>query len=105
MSRFTGGDEAGKLVDIILTKKIARKEIDKLNKFNTPGPDEIYRRILKQCKKIVCEQLVRIYWKSIDSWEVPSLWTQANVIPIFKKWDRTLMSNYRLVSLELVVGK
>ena len=51
------------------------------------------------------EQLLRIFWKSVDSGEVPSLWRQANVTPIFKKGDRTLMSNHRPVSLTSVVGK
>lgn len=32
-------DEAGKLLSISLTKKIASKEIDRLNEFRAPGPD------------------------------------------------------------------
>ncbi len=33
------------------------------------------------------------------------MWRQANVIPIFKKGEKTLASNYRPVSLTSVVGK
>ena len=41
----------------------------------------------------------------MDLGEVPSGWRQANVIPIFKKGNRALMSNYRPVSLTSIVGK
>ena len=99
------GDEAGRLTDVDLTKEIVMKEIDRLKKFKTPGLDEIYPRILKECKEIISEPLVNIFRKSVDSGEVPSLWRQANVTPIFKKGDRTLASNYRPVSLTSVVGK
>ena len=41
----------------------------------------------------------------MDLGEVPSMWKQANVVPIFKKGDRTIMSNYRPVSLTSFVEK
>ena len=34
---------------------------------------------------------------------VPSLWKQVNVIPIFKKGDKSVMNNYRSISLISVI--
>ena len=43
--------------------------------------------------------------KSVDLGEVPSMHRQANVVSIFKKGNRALMSNYRPISLTSIVGK
>jgi hypothetical protein len=37
--------------------------------------------------------------------KVPKVWKESNVCPIFKKTDRTLISNYRPISLLSCVGK
>ncbi|MCP5019012.1 MAG: hypothetical protein GY938_27595, partial [Ketobacter sp.] len=37
--------------------------------------------------------------------EVPEAWKLANVVPIFKKGDRSISANYRPVSLTSTVGK
>ena len=42
---------------------------------------------------------------SVSTGEIPSLWRQANVVPIFKKGVRSDMSNYRPISLTSVIGK
>ena len=99
------GEEAEMLTDITITKEIVEQEIDKLKKFKSPGPDEIYPRVLKECKEIISDTLVSVFRKSLDSGKVPLLWKQANVVPIFKKGDKTLTANYRPVSLTSIVGK
>ena len=99
------GEENDKLVDIIITKDIVEQEIDKLKKFKSPGPDEVYPRVLKECKEVISEALVSVFRKSLDSSKVPLMWRQANVVPIFKKGDKSLTANYRPVSLTSIVGK
>ena len=101
---FRAGDDQ-KLIDIAVTKEIVEKEIDRLKKFKSPGPDEIYPLVLKECKEIISEPLVAVFKKSLDSGEVPIMWRQANVVPIFKKGDKTLPSNYRPISLTSIIGK
>ena len=46
-------------------------EIDKMNKFKSPGPDEVYPRAIKE---VVSQSLVNIFMKSVDLGEVPSMW-------------------------------
>ncbi len=36
---------------------------------------------------------------------VPDSWRQAHVIPIYKKAEKSLMENYKPISLTLVIGK
>ena len=48
---------------------------------------------------------MHIFRKSVEIGDVPLLWRKGNVVPIFKKGDRGLKSNYRPVSLTSVVGK
>ena len=69
------------------------REIDKI-KFKSPGPDEVYPRVIKEYKEIVSQLLVNIFKISVYLGEVPSMWRQANVVPIFKKGDRAITSNY-----------
>ena len=98
------GKESEKLKDVELTKELVVREIDKM-KFKSPGPDEVYPRIIKEYKEVISQPLVNIFRKSVDLGEVSSMWRQANVVPIFKKENRALMSNYRPVSLTSIIGK
>ena len=98
------GEENEKLKDVELTRELVVKEINKM-KFKSPGPDEDYPKVLKVSKNVVSEPLVNIFRKSVDLGEVPSMLRQANVVPIFKKGDRALMSIYRPINLTSIVGK
>jgi len=46
--------------------------------------------------------LTFIFQASIQQSRVPSDWKQANIVPIFKKGDRTLCHSYRPVSLTCI---
>ena len=41
----------------------------------------------------------------MSSGKVPSIWKEANVTPIFKKDDPSIISNYRPISLLGTIGK
>ena len=69
----------------------------------SPGPDEIYARVLKECKSEVSSKLNVIFNKSLENGDVPEAWKLANVVPIFKKGNRTVTSNYRPISLTSTV--
>ena len=58
------------------------------------GVDEVFPRVLRECKNIISVALTDIFDKLIVSGDVPNLWRQANVIPIFKKSNKSAMSNY-----------
>ena len=101
---FRGGAD-NSLMDISISRVEVIKEIDRLSSTKSPGVDLVYPRVLKECKYIISGILTDIFNKSINTGEVPTLWRQANVVPIFKKGDRSEMSNYRPISLTSVIGK
>ena len=70
-----------------------------------PGPDGIYRKILKEAKNKIINILAYPFNKSILQGSVPVDWKSVNVTPIFKKGDRDMLENYMPISLTFVVGK
>ena len=90
--------------DICTGRVMVRKEIDKL-KTILPGPDDIFPRILKECREQLVEPIARIFRNSLDTGIVSRLWRQANVVRILKKRDKAESSNYCPISLTSLVGK
>ena len=100
-----GNSMENTLDKITISTEDVESEIDRLKSQKSPGPDEIYARILKECKKEVSTKLMDIFNISLRTREVPGAWKTANVVPIFKKGDRSIVANYRPVSLTSTVGK
>ena len=92
--------EVDKLSEIFISR-----EIDRLIKTKSPGPDDIFPSILKECREELVEPIAKIFRKSLDTRVIPRLWRQTNVVPRFKKGDKAEISNYRPISLTSVVGK
>ena len=62
-------------------------------------PDEIPGVILKNTASSISKPLSIIFNKSISEGKLPSLWKTANVVPIFKKGNKSNPNNYRPISL------
>ena len=58
--------------------------MDRLKKTKSPRLDDIFLRILKECREELVEPIAMIFRKSLDTIVVARLWRQANVVPIFK---------------------
>ena len=69
------------------------------------GPDNIGNKILLLCPELFSYNLTVIYNHYIEIGEYPQALKIAKVIPIFKKSDRCLPSNYRPISLLSVFDK
>ena len=65
------------------------------------GPDCISHKMLKLTKFAISKPLCLLFNKSLEEDTFPELWKLANVtsIPLFKKNDPSVASNYRPVSL------
>lgn len=72
--------------------------MNKLRKTKSLGLD-IFLRVRKKTKYIICEPLIRVFLIALDSGEVPSFWKKANNVPLFKMEDKSSMPNYRPIRL------
>ena len=57
------------------------------------------------CNAELAPPLTFVFQASINQLSVPLDWKQASIVPIFKKGDRTLCTNYRPVSLTCICSK
>ena len=67
------------------------------------GPDGLKPLLLKELGEEIVPILKIIYERSLQTGKLPADWTKANVMPVFKKGDKSLASNYRPVSLTCIL--
>ena len=61
--------------------------------------------LLKETSNEMAPILTFIFQASLLQSSVPSDWKKANIVPLFKKGDRTVPNNYRPVSLTCICSK
>ncbi|XP_065639566.1 uncharacterized protein LOC136072311 [Hydra vulgaris] len=90
-------------------KKLTGKEIDdsikKLNKNKTTGYDAISASIIKDCYELIKDVLLDIFNKSLKTGVFPEKMKVAIITPIFKSGDKSLVTNYRPISVLPVFSK
>ena len=69
------------------------------------GFDGISIRMLKLCNESISKPLTLLYKNCLNQGIFPDIWKKANVIPVHKKNDKSIMSNYRPISLLPICGK
>ena len=67
--------------------------------FQASGDDGISHKMLRGVSKSVSKPLCILMNRSLEEGIIPDIWKIANVIPIFKKGDKSQPSNYRPVAL------
>ena len=95
----------GRLTSIRLSEKEVQDILVTLKPAKAPGPDGISPHVLKLTAKTISKPLTNLFNVSLQHGIFPDTWKQANVIPIFKKGDKSSPNNYRPVSLLSSVGK
>ena len=81
------------------------KLLNAINPKKAQGPDEIPCRILRELDNELTPALTAIFNQSLKTGELPLVWNEAIVTPIYKKGDRNLPVNYRPISLTCVCCK
>ena len=69
------------------------------------GPDDIPPRLLKETAHQIAPSLCSLFNRSLNSGSLPEDWKLANIIPVFKKGDKTHVENYCLISLLCILSK
>ncbi len=99
------GREGGGLININLSREVVIRQIDRLKIAKSPGPNEIFPRVLKESISEISGRLTEVLRKLLETVVVPVSWRQAHVIPVFKKEDKSAMQNYRQISSTSVAGR
>ena len=69
------------------------------------GCDGIGPRLLKHCALPLCQPLHHLFSLSLSQSYIPAEWRLHLIKPIFKSGDRSLVQNYRPISLLCVCSK
>lgn len=89
--------------------KISIKDLEnafkKLKPKRSAGPDGIPCYIFKACKEILIYPLLIIFQKSLELGVFPKKFKSTRVTPIHKKDDKTIVNNYRPISLLNCIAK
>lgn len=73
--------------------------INSMKKNKAPGGDDIIAEMLKEAQEIVIPQLKHLFNLCIEQQTIPTNWNEAIIVIVFKKGDRTMLENYRPISL------
>lgn len=93
------------LNNIQITPDEVRSVLQTLKLGKSSGPDNINNRVLKEIAYPVSKPLSDLFNYSLSCSIFPETWKLANVSPLYKKDDPSLVSNYRPISLLSTVGK
>jgi hypothetical protein len=85
--------------------KIIRKRGAAIGKNKLTGPDSISGEIPKLGGEAMIPYLVQLLDVTINNGTRPADWKRAMMVPVYKGGDRSLVTNYRPVSLTSVVCK
>ena len=88
--------------DVMFTTNRIQKLLEDLKLGKAAGSDNIPTWILKVCVVQIVPILQIIFTQTFNSGTVPSDWLTFNIIPIYKKGDKSLPVDYRLISLTSV---
>ena len=82
-----------------MTEQEVLDQLDLLDTTKAYGVDQLSPRLLKEGKQQLAKPLCRLFNMSLERSIFPKMWKQANILPIYKKDDKSDCGNYRPVSL------
>ena len=83
------------LSDVDITPDIVLEKLRIMQPYKSPGPDGWPSKVIKECADIICTPLSKLYSKSLSNGSLPKDWKIAYIVPIFKKGNKQLASNYQ----------
>ena len=93
------------LEHITVTEEEINDVIVNLDPNKASGPDLISNKMIKNVSRAIVKPLCILFNRSLREGVFPDIWKLGNLVPLFKKGDRSVSSNYRPVSLLSNIGK
>ena len=93
------------LENIEISEEKIVKITNKLNPNKAHGCENISIHMLKLCARECSKPFKILFKKCLQSGHYPAIWEKANVVPVHKKGNRQLTTNYRPISLLPICGK
>ena len=90
---------------VSIDEELVKKRLLDLKIDKSPGPDEIYPRILKETAKELAYPVSEVFKTSLVNGVLPEIWKIGNITAIHKKGPKNLCNNYRPVSLTSILCK
>ena len=90
---------ASRLTDIVLNPSEVKSVLKTLATGKASGPNGLNNRVLKELADEISDPLCSLFNYSLSLGSYPTQWKDANISPIPKKGDLSLVTNYRPVSL------
>jgi len=79
--------------------------IGKLKNHKSPGIDRIPAELIKAGGRTICSAIHKLIISIWNKEELPEEWKESNIVPIYKKGDKTDGNIYRNISLLLTTYK
>ena len=102
---FADRNDNNCIENISFTIGDVQSSLENLRRDKSMGPDGLHPYILSECANYLAVPLFDIMSESMRTGTVPNDWKRAEVVPIYKKGDRSLPENYRPISLTSVICK
>ena len=90
---------------ISITEQEVLDILSTLNPNKAVGEDKLSHRVLLLTKHTICKPLTILFNKSLSECKFPDSWKSAIIMPLFKKGEINLSSNYRPIALLSCIGK
>jgi len=93
------------LSNVRVTESDILDQLSILDTSKAYGPDGIPPKLLREAGNAIAKPLCQLFNMSLVKKQVPLLWKQSNVMPVFKKDNPSNINNYRPIALLSVVNK
>ncbi len=74
-----------KMLNLEITEQDLAKKLEKLKIDKSPGPDQLYPRVLYEVRNVIAQPLRTLFIRSLYTGEIPDDWLKADIVALYKK--------------------
>ena len=98
-------DSVTNMPEINISGNGLMKLLQNLKPGKAAGPDKLKPLLLRELREEIAPIIQIIFDRSLKTGKLSADWMKANVMPVFKKGDKSLAANYRPISLTCILCK